>query len=175
MKKIEVRHLAATDVRSDFLSGNASLDEFFRKFAGQNQFKHRIGTTYVALCEGRIVGYFTVSAATVEPTHISGHVKGLPQYQVPVLRLARMAVAESLQRGGVGKLMLRHVFQLALQMANDFGCVGVLVDAKPQAVVFYSKFGFVDCGWGGCVGAADDRLSVMFLKIKDIEKASVRP
>jgi hypothetical protein len=28
-------------------------------------------------------------------------------------------------------------------MAHDFGCVGVVVDAKPDAVAFYEKLGFV--------------------------------
>ncbi|KYF69830.1 hypothetical protein BE15_23740 [Sorangium cellulosum] len=80
-----------------------------------------------------------------------------------------MAVAESLQRAGVGKIMLRHVCKLALQMADDLGCVGVLVDAKPQAVAFYCKFGFVNLDWGEGAKASDD-LSVMFLRIKDIER-----
>jgi hypothetical protein len=28
-------------------------------------------------------------------------------------------------------------------MADDFGCVGVVVDAKPDAEPFYAKFGFI--------------------------------
>jgi hypothetical protein len=28
-------------------------------------------------------------------------------------------------------------------MANDYGCVGVVVDAKPGAVAFYAKYGFI--------------------------------
>lgn len=28
-------------------------------------------------------------------------------------------------------------------MAEDVGCVGVVVDAKPDAVTFYEKLGFV--------------------------------
>ena len=35
------------------------------------------------------------------------------------------------------------MFTLALQMADDLGCVGVVVDAKPDAVAFYQKLGFI--------------------------------
>ena len=47
-----------TDDRTRFRSGDADLDRFFQAYAGQNQFRHHIGTTYVAV-EGR-----GVSAAT---------------------------------------------------------------------------------------------------------------
>ena len=34
------------------------------------------------------------------------------------------------------------MFGLALKLTSDYGCVGVVVDAKPDAVAFYSRFGF---------------------------------
>ncbi|MBW3534109.1 MAG: GNAT family N-acetyltransferase, partial [Gemmatimonadetes bacterium] len=37
---------------------------------------------------------------------------------------------------------LGSVLALARQMAGDIGCVGVVVDAKPEAVAFYEKLGF---------------------------------
>jgi hypothetical protein len=40
-------------------------------------------------------------------------------------------------------LLLRSVLVLEKRMADDFGCVGVLVDATPEAVAFYEKLGFV--------------------------------
>ena len=38
--------------------------------------------------------------------------------------------------------MLRAVLLLAHEMAARVGCVGVLVDAKPDAVEFYRRHGF---------------------------------
>ena len=46
---IEVRRLEAGDERSGFRSGDADLDRFFHRYAGQNQFRHHIGTTWVAV------------------------------------------------------------------------------------------------------------------------------
>ena len=45
---MEIRALREDDQRSEFCSGNDSLDRFFREFAGQNQFRHHLGVTYVA-------------------------------------------------------------------------------------------------------------------------------
>lgn len=39
-------------------------------------------------------------------------------------------------------MLLRAVFVLAHQMARDYGCIGVIVDAKAEAVDYYKRFGF---------------------------------
>jgi hypothetical protein len=57
---IKVRKLEPTDDRSDFRSGNPDLDRFFIHYAGQNQFRHHIGTTYIAVEGDRILGFVTV-------------------------------------------------------------------------------------------------------------------
>ena len=143
-RTIEVRRLGPTDDRSAFESGDIDLDRFFRRFAGQNQFRHHIGATYVAV-EKRsdILGYATVAAGHIEIEHLpKTRRKRLPHYPLPVLRLARLAVDSRAQGRGVGKLLLRAVFQIALEMAAPVGCVGVVVDAKPKAVAFHERYGF---------------------------------
>lgn len=141
-----VRRLSAEDERASFHSGNIDLDRFFIKFAGQNQFRHHLGTTYIAIDEeeGFIAGYVTITASEIAPDALTiAKRRALPKYPLPVLRLARLAVAEHAQRGGIGKLLLRAVFEMALSMAEQMGCVGVVVDAKPEAVAFYEKLGFL--------------------------------
>jgi len=140
---MEIRPLRESDDRATFRSGDPDLDRFLVKYAGQNQFRHHIGTTYVAVEGGRILGYATVAAGCIEGEGLpSATGRKLPRYPLPVLRLARLAVDSALQSRGVGGALLRHVFLLALNMSNDFGCVGVVVDSKPEAVDFYSRFGF---------------------------------
>jgi GNAT superfamily N-acetyltransferase len=140
-----IRRLAPEDDRSTFRSGNVDLDRFFARYAGQNQFRHHIGTTYVAVDDaGAIDGYATVVASEIAPDamHAASR-KRLPKYPLPVLRLARLAVDDRAKGQGVGHLLLRAVLALAAKMADDFGCIGVIVDAKPEAVAFYEKLGFV--------------------------------
>lgn len=141
---IEIRALREDDDRASFRSGDADLDRFFQQFAGQNQFRHHLGVTYVAVHEQNIVGFVTVAAAHVEIDELPTAMRRkLPQYPLPVLRLARLAIDQSVQGQGLGLQLLRFVLRLALQMADDYGCVGVVVDAKPDAVAFYAKYGFL--------------------------------
>jgi len=142
---ITVRRLEPEDDRKGFRSGNADLDRFFERYAGQNQFRHHIGTTYVAVDpKGAIMGFATVSASELATASLpEGRRKRLPAYPVPVLRLARLAVDERARGQGIGITLLRHVFALAHSMARDVGCFGVVVDAKEEAVAFYEKLGFV--------------------------------
>jgi hypothetical protein len=59
-------------------------------------------------------------------------------------------------------------------MAEDFGCIGVVVDAKPEAVPFYEKLGFVELG--ASTGHLGDRPEPrpMFLELGAIPKPSNR-
>ena len=91
---LEVQKLTPEHDRSRFRSGNADLDRFFARYAGQNQFRHHIGTTYMAVdTSGAIAGFATVSAAELSPDAMPlAKRKHLPKYRLPVLRLARLAV-----------------------------------------------------------------------------------
>ena len=78
---IEVRLLGETDDRSSFQSGDEQLDLFFRRYAGQNQFRHHLGTTYVAVESETIRGFATVTVGHVEIENLPpGLRKKLPDY-----------------------------------------------------------------------------------------------
>lgn len=143
MREVEVRKLEPDDDRAAFTCGQPELDRFFCLYAGQNQFRHHIGTTYVAVEAGKILGFATVAPSQIDAQDAPQRLlRRLPNYPLPVLRLARLAVSEEARGGGVGRLLLRHTFALARRMAADFGCVGVVVDAKAEAVPFYERYGF---------------------------------
>ena len=71
--------------------------------------------------------------------------------------------------------LLRFVLRLALQMARDYGCVGVVVDAKPDAEAFYAKYGLITVE--AVEGQSDARPAPtpMFLSIRAIDAAGKRP
>lgn len=140
---MEIRPLREADDRTIFHSGEPDLDRFIVKYAGQNQFRHHIGTTYVAVEDDLILGYVTVAPGHVEADDLPVDLlRKLPRYPLPVPRLARLAVHSRARGRGFCKQLLRHVFRLAQTMSEEYGCVGVVVDAKPDAVKFYTRFGF---------------------------------
>jgi GNAT superfamily N-acetyltransferase len=168
---VVVRPLALTDERSSFHSSNIDLDRFFQRYAGQNQFRHHIGTTWVAARGESVLGFATLSAAHLELGDLPEDTRrGLPTYPLPELRLARLAVAIEARGLGIGRVLLRAVFDLAWRMSEEFGCIGMLVDAKPDALDFYSAFGSRTLQT--TKGALGDRPqpSTMFLELKAIPR-----
>lgn len=166
---MEIRRLREQDERSKFRSGDVDLDRFFLRYAGQNQFRHHIGVTYVAVDAGEVLGFVTVSPAEVEAENLPASLsKKLPRYPLPILRIARLAVDERARGQGLGKNLLRFALGLASQMAKDLGCMGVVVDAKPQAVEFYTRLGFTKLE--AVEGASDARPAPtpMFLAMRVI-------
>jgi len=172
---VEIRRLRAGDDRSRFRSGDLDLDRFFRSYAGQNQFRHHVGVTYVAVDAGEVLGYLTVAPGGIEiddlPAGLQG---GLPRYPLPALRLARLAVDSKVRGRGLGEQLLRFALGLALTMAEDYGCVGVAVDAKLGAEAFYARYGFraIDVVEG--LSDARPRPTPMFLPTSEILAATPR-
>ena len=170
---IEIRALRKSDDRSSFCSGNIDLDRFFQRFAGQNQFRHHIGTTYVAIVGKQIAGFVTISSGEMVTEALQTAIKRrLLNYPLPVLRMVRLAVDEKFQGTGLGKRLLKTVFMLALDMRNRYGCVGVVVDAKPEAVGYYNSIGFTELEL--ISGELGDRLQPvpMFLPVAAIIKGA---
>ena len=170
---IQFRALQAKDNRTAFCSGNIELDRFFQRYAGQNQFRHHIGITYILLTGNKVIGYITVSAGEIAVDDLpSQSRRRLPEYPLPVMRIARLGIDKQFQGLSLGKKILRFGFQLALDMKSHYGCVGVVVDAKQESMSFYEKLGFLPLET--LAGELGDRPQPkpMFLSIKIIEQAT---
>ncbi len=169
---MEIRALREQDERSLFRSGDPDLDRFFHRFAGQNQFRHYLGVTYVAVDEGRILGFATVAPGHIEIDDLPPTArKKLPHYPLPVLRLALLAVDHGVRGQGLGRRLLRFVLELAFQMADAYGSIGVCVDAKREAVEFHGRYGFLSIDL--VEGQSDARPAPisMFLALRAIREA----
>lgn len=171
--EIEIRQLRQSDYRKDFCSGDIEIDRFFIKFAGQNQFKHKVGSTYVAIEKPseKILGYATVSISSlnIDGLNLSEFEK-FPKYPLPILRIARLGVDKTYQSQGVGAKLLKKMLYIAMEIEQMAGCIGVFVDAKKDAVSFYEKYAFniVPVIQGEL--AVKPTQTVMYLSLKTIHK-----
>ena len=138
----EIRALEKSDDRETFCSGDEALDLFFHRYAGLNQFRHHVGVTCVAIEDTRILGFVTISPATLLADDLPEG-RRMPPYPVPVLRLARLAVGLEDRGIGLGRKLLRFTIEMAEKMRDELGCVGIVVDAKPGATGFYGEHGFI--------------------------------
>lgn len=167
-----IRSLERSDVREGFSCGEPSLDLFLGRYAWQNQARYRLGVTYVAVDDAtrRVTGYFTLAAASIAcgepPVRPPGGYA-----EVPCIRIARLAVDQRVQGMGLGSELVHAALAIALAESERVGCAGVIVDALPEAVRFYERFGFSPIGVVAGTGARRPRPTLMWLGIGTVRRA----
>ena len=126
-----------------FDCGNPALDEWLIRHARQ---AHASGParTYVVLDGQRIAGYFSLAVGQIESLEAPERVrKGMGNYPIPVVILARLAVAVVDQRRGVGIGMLQDAIRRTLAVAEQAGVRALLTHPIDEAAArFYLRFGF---------------------------------
>jgi len=141
-----IRLLGAEHKREGFDCGEAALNEFLLRQAGQQQ-RRGFGKTYVSLAEDgvTVTGFVTVSAGQVATTALPAQFK-LPRYPAPMLRIGRLAVDVRYQGKGIAQDLLAFALRLAVEFSQRVGLYAVIVDAKhDKAKAFYVKLGFIAC------------------------------
>ena len=131
--------------RAAFSCGVPDLDIYLQKFARQN---HGSGGAkcFVAVptdIPSRILGYYTLSPAALEYARTPALAKkGLARYDVPVFRLTRLAVDQTVQGRGLGGALLLRAAERCIRVAEDVGGVALLIDAKnDRAAQWYRSYG----------------------------------
>ena len=136
-----IRLFAETDDPSGFSCGSAELDRYLKARALANA-QLGVSATYVHVGEAdRIEGFVTLAGTSIRSSGAPVS-RNLPRYPLPALLVARLAVDRSAQNRGIGCRLLAFALEEALVMHGRIGCVAVVVDAKPEAISFYERFGF---------------------------------
>jgi GNAT superfamily N-acetyltransferase len=131
--------------RKSFDCGSADLNDYLARHARQN---HELGgaKTFVAAATAeptRVLGYYSISAGAIEFARVPATLtRKLGRYQVPVFRLARLAVSVSVQGRGLGGDLLLAAGVRALSVATQIGGMALAIDAKDErAAKWYERFG----------------------------------
>jgi GNAT superfamily N-acetyltransferase len=127
-----------------FDCGREALNRFLIRYALQSQ-QAGASQTYVALADGQIAGYYTLAVGQVDVDDAPPRMtKGLARHPVPIMLLARLAIAASWQGKGLGAGLLKDAMLRTLQAAEIAGIRAFAVHAKDdQARAFYEHFDFV--------------------------------
>ena len=129
-----------------FSCGSEILDIYLQKQASQD-IRRGIASVFVVVENGKdvIYGYYTLSTGSIPYMSLrEDSQKAMPHYNsLPAIRLGRLAVDQSHQKQRLGQFMLLNAmyYALALPIAWQF----FIVEAKPNAIAFYKKFGFLSC------------------------------
>jgi len=164
---LRIERLTAHHQREGFDCGNAALNEFLQRQAGQLA-RRGFAKTYVALADDglAVVGYVSVSAGQAETRQLPTQLK-LPRYPAPLLRIGRLAVDLRQQGQGTGQRLVSFALQLALDFSQQVGLFAVVVDAKhDRAREFYETLGFM--------ATLDDPLC-LYLPISTLQKTVGAP
>jgi GNAT superfamily N-acetyltransferase len=126
-----------------FGCGSAGLDAYVRTQALHDQQAHK-SRTYVIVVAGRVVGYYSLAAAGLQPLSATVHARaGQGRQPIPAILLARLAVDAGHQGRGLGEAMLLDALRRSSAAAETIGARIVLVHAADKrARAFYERYGF---------------------------------
>ncbi len=132
--------------RSGFDCGIPLLNEWLSTKASQFE-KKDLARTYVLVEASSTVvkGYYALSNHTVVYDSLPADLaKGLPQIDMPVVLIGRLAVDRSVQGQKLGEFLLIDALRRAEYLATKIGIRAVEVDAiNESAKLFYERYGFL--------------------------------
>jgi GNAT superfamily N-acetyltransferase len=127
-----------------FDCGRPSLNEWLLRYARQAQ-SSGSAKTFVVVDDDAVVGYFSLTVGQVEPLDAPERArKGMGQYPLSVVILARLAVAVEAQGKGIGAGLLQDAIRRTFLIAEQAGIRALLTHPiDEEAARFYAQFGFI--------------------------------
>lgn len=162
MNQRRIEKLSAAHPVSAFDCGKPALNDFLRRYALQNQ-QAGSSQTYVGLDDDELVGYYTLTFGSAEHHDVPARIgKGLARHPIPLMVLARLAVARDRQARGIGKALLKDAVLRTVQAADIAGLRALALHAKDDdARAFYARYDFAP--------SPTDEYH-LFVLVKDIKK-----
>lgn len=125
----------------DFTCGESSLDEWLQRRARANQVSGA-SRTFVCCEASSVIGYYALASSAVSVATAPGRFRRNMPDPIPVVVLARLAVATSHRGKGLGRALFQDAAQRVIRAADAIGIRGLLVHAlSTDAVAFYGRLG----------------------------------
>lgn len=137
------RPLDASHRLEGFDCGKPALTEWLLRHARQVQGSGS-ARTFVACDEDRVAGYFSLTVGQIDTLEAPERVRrGMGQYPIPLVILARLAVDLDYQRQGLGFSLLQDAIRRTVVIAEQAGIRALLTHPiDTEADAFYRRFGF---------------------------------
>lgn len=133
--------LAAQHRIDDFNSGVPSLDDWLKRRAAMNQVSGA-SRTFVVCEENTVVGYYALASSAINVEVTPGRFRRNMPDPIPVVVLARLAVARSHHGQGLGRALFQDAARRVIQAADVIGIRGMIVHAlSDEAKAFYLHLG----------------------------------
>lgn len=134
--------LAPHHLLDGFESGVSSLDNWLKQRARQNQSSGASRTFVSADAADRVGAYYALASSAIAPASAPGRFRRNMPDPIPVVVLARLAIAKPHQGHGLGRALFQDAARRVLQAAGAIGIRGLLVHAlSDDAKAFYLKLG----------------------------------
>lgn len=130
--------------KARFDCGNPVLNNWLAAMASQHR-KKGISTTYVAVetdVSPEIFGFYAINIVELRNDQLPENRRNKLPQRVPAFRIGRMAVSKSHQGQGLGRLLLANAVSRLTRLSEEVGGLGIVIDAKPDAIGFYRQYGF---------------------------------
>jgi len=115
--------LESTHRRENFDSGEPSLDDWLRRYAGQNRRRNTAAVWVITDLDDDVVAFTTLSMSSVDISRFPpAAAKGSPG-QGPALLIGRLATCSRVAGLGPGTQMIAHVLTTAVELDERAACV----------------------------------------------------
>ena len=138
------RLLTDTDKLSLFASTDREMNDWLQKHAWNNQSSGASKTYIITTSEGQIAGYYSIAAGAVARQSAIRSLRHNAPDPIPVGVIGRLAVDREWIGRGVGAGMLKDAVLRIASAAQIIGIRAIIVHSLPEALAFYTRFGFVE-------------------------------
>lgn len=138
--------------RSDFCCGVERLDNYL-KLSAKKHHANDLTRVYVAVEDGKnaVLGYHAINVGVMSADDLAARPKAMPAHgQIPILFLGQVAVTQEAQGNAIGSILMHHVFEKAVTIADTAGCYAIVLDIMDDGDIdaierrrqWYAEFGF---------------------------------
>jgi GNAT superfamily N-acetyltransferase len=155
---------AARHDREGFDSGEPALDEWLRRYAGQNRRRDTAATWVIADRDHRVVAYAILAMTALDRAAAPDRLAKQASDPIPALLLGRLAVDRRFAGAGIGTVLVTHVLATAIEVNAKAACRAIVVTAiSSTARTWWERLGFDP------LDARDPDCSDLYLLTKDVE------